>query len=163
MQTEIGSVYFDAGVAHAGIERIGGNGARRLRRAFEVDFAIARNMRIGTDVPLRHKGESGLACREARLLSVKILGLAEWNERINRARVGGKVAAPVDSGKIDPAAWRKRNALVTNLARRTGIKNGWWRLIGAGRRGSSHFCPRFGVLLALRIEALLKLFQLRLE
>ena len=80
-------------------------------------------MRIGTGIPLRQKRKSGLARREARFLGVKILGLAEWNERIDRAGVGGKIASPVDTCKIDPAAGRKRNALKTNLAGRTGIKN----------------------------------------
>src|SRR5260370_2343672 len=122
MQTEIGSVYFDAGLAHSGIERIGGNGTRRLCRAFEVDFAIARNMRIGTDVPLRHKGESGLACREARLLSVKILGLPEWNERVPRPRFGGRVSPPIDSPNIDPASRPTLNPLLPTLAPPPALK-----------------------------------------
>src|SRR5712692_8985621 len=163
MQTEIGSVYFDAGLAHSRVERIGCDGVRRLRCTLEIDFAIARKMRICAGVPLRQKRESGLACREAYFLGVKILGLPEWNERINRAGIGGKVAAAVDRGKINPAARRKCNALETNLAGRTGIKDGWWDLVGASRRNGGQSSTRLGFLLALRIEALLKLFQLRFE
>ena len=137
MQTEIGSIYLDAGLAHSWVERIGCDGVRRLRRALEIDFAVACEMCICAGVALRQERKPGLACREARFLGVKISGLTEWNERIDRAGVGGEIARPVDPGKIDPAAWRKRNPLETNLARRTRIENGWWGLVDRRRRDGS--------------------------
>ena len=101
-------------------------------KAFATKLLFEGKRCVG--VAFRQKRKSRLSGREPRFLGVKILGLPEWNERIDRAGVGGQVASPIDAGEIDPAAGRKRNALKTHLARRTGIKNGRCGLVSAMRR-----------------------------
>src|SRR5260370_1387017 len=134
MPVEFGFGGLGAGLAHSRVERIGCDAVRRLRRALEIDFAVAGNIRIRPGIRLRQKRESGLTCRETRLLRVEVLGLPEWNERIDRAGIGGEVATAVDRCEIDPAARREGDALEANLADRTGIENGWLGLVGARRR-----------------------------
>ncbi len=109
-------------LAHPRIERVGRDRVRGLRRAFEIDFAITREVRVRTDIPLREQRETGLPRREARFRRVEVLALRERHEVVDRTRVGSEVTGAIDAGEIDPAAKGQCDALVADLSGRAGIE-----------------------------------------
>src|SRR6266852_7253559 len=124
MKSEILAIELDAELAHPRIERIGCNRIRGLCRAFEIDFAVARNVRIQGVAFGQHR-EPGLARLKTRFRRVEILSLRIGNEVVDRSGIGGEVAGPVDAGEIDPAAECQRDALVADLSGRTWIECRW--------------------------------------
>src|SRR6516162_5015442 len=122
MEAEIGAIDLDAELAHARIEGVGRDRVRRLRRALEVDFTVAGDMRVGIGVALGQYGEAALARGEPRFRCIEILALPERNEVVDRSGIGGEVAGAIDAGKVDPADEGQRDALVAGLAVRAWIE-----------------------------------------
>ena len=162
MEAEIGSIDFEGHLAHARVERVGRDRVRGLRRALEVDFAVAGKMSVRPHIALSENRETALARRETRFRCVEVLALPERDEVVDRARIGSEVAGPIDVGEVDPAAERQRNAFVADLSGRTCID---WRCLVGGRRLTDRFGLRFDCpfLSSLIVHPLLKLLQLGLE
>src|SRR5204862_7788994 len=72
MEAEIGSIDFEGHLAHARVERIGRDRVRGLRRALEVDFAVAGKMSVRPHIALSENRETALARRETRFRCVEV-------------------------------------------------------------------------------------------
>ena len=160
VKAEIGAVDLKTELPHARVEGVGRDRIGSLCRAFEVDFTIAREMRVGADIAFGQNREAALPRRETRFRRVVVLRLRIGNEVVDRAGVGGEIARPVDAGEIDPAAEGQRDILVADLA--VGTCRGR-SLVGPNRRQRPRLCLDLPFLSSLIVDALFELFQFGLE
>ena len=136
-----------------------------LRRAEEVEFAVAGQLDGGVDVAFDHQRQAALALAPARLRRPADRVVGERNRAERRVDVRFHVVLAPQTFECEEPAGSDRDAFVAKLAFGTELRD--WRpplhrRQGRRRQGRDGFA-RHGVFVALRVEALLQAVEARLQ